>query len=376
MPKLKLTLNFIKNLPAPDKQIDYFDTESKGLLLRVYPSERKVFQIYYRNNQNKQKRYTIAQYGSIDLNKAREIAAKRLGEIADGIDVQSIKKVVDTTLTFKEFLDEFYIKWVEKNHKHAQVTVNRLNNALRGLHNIQLSELDKTVVNKFLYIYQDEHEVSEATLNRLLANIKGAMTKAYEFGYVNSNILTGAKSFKENDHKIRYLSESEKIRLFKVLENAEKYIRDIVYVAYYTGMRRGEIFSLQWNDIDFDAGHINIDKDKSKSGKGRNIPMHSKVIDVFKNIEYKNKSEIVFKSPVTSGQLNNITKSWHTLMKNAEIESFRFHDLRHNFASTLVMKGVELASVRELLGHSDFKMTLRYAHLSPSYKKKDIDLMD
>lgn len=377
MPKIKLSNSFINKLTNLETSIDYFDTEIKGMLLRVYPTGKKVFQIYYRNEEKKQKRFTIGQYGSINLVQARSIAQESLGEIARGTDIQAEKRSqAYQSITFKEYLDEFYISWVMKNRRDALNTINRMNNTFKPLHTLKLTDINKAVINKFLHEYQVEHSVTDTTLNRMLANIKGAFTKAYEFGYTSANTIRGIKTFKESPHKIRYLSDDEKQRLFDSLDTAEKYVRDIVITAYYTGMRRGELFALQWKDIDFNACHIHVDKDKSKSGKGRNIPMHSKVIDLIKNIECQNKNDYVFKSPVTGAKLDNISKSWATLMKNAEIDSFRFHDLRHNFASTLVMKGVELASVRELLGHSDFKMTLRYAHLSPSYKKKDIDLMD
>ena len=71
----------------------------------------------------------------------------------------------------------------------------------------------------------------------------------------------------------------------------------------------------------------------------------------------------------------DIKRSWETVLKFAQIENFRFHDLRHNFASQLVMQGVDLNVIRELLGHADMKMTLRYAHLTPESKLKVVELL-
>jgi site-specific recombinase XerD len=84
----------------------------------------------------------------------------------------------------------------------------------------------------------------------------------------------------------------------------------------------------------------------------------------------------VFPSPQTGKKMGDCRTSWENLVKAAQIENFRWHDMRHDFASQLVMKGVDLNTVRELLGHADMKMTLRYAHLAPNIKMKAVEMLD
>jgi integrase len=86
--------------------------------------------------------------------------------------------------------------------------------------------------------------------------------------------------------------------------------------------------------------------------------------------------DLVFPSPKTGKKLDNCNSSWEALLKSAKIEKFRWHDMRHDFASQLVMRGVDLNTVRELMGHADMKMTLRYAHLAPENKMKAVELLD
>jgi site-specific recombinase XerD len=84
---------------------------------------------------------------------------------------------------------------------------------------------------------------------------------------------------------------------------------------------------------------------------------------------------LIFPSPVSGGELNNVKKSWANLLRDARINNFRWHDMRHDFASKLVMKGIDLNTVRELMGHADMKMTMRYAHLAPSSKLRAVEVL-
>lgn len=141
-------------------------------------------------------------------------------------------------------------------------------------------------------------------------------------------------------------------------------------------MRRGEVFNLTWADIDLKNKLITVEGDTSKSGQTRHIPMNKETMTSIEGWrkQYPRNSGYVF--PGKDGKrLDNVKKSWDGLLKLARIEGFRWHDLRHTFASKLVMAGVPLNTVRELLGHSDLAMTLRYAHLAPDSKAAAVELI-
>jgi len=138
-------------------------------------------------------------------------------------------------------------------------------------------------------------------------------------------------------------------------------------VALYTGMRKGEILKLTWKDIDFNRRVVYV-RD-SKNGQAREIPMADEVSDTLAEL------------PVTTGFVftrrdgSNVTSmrtAFENAVRRAKLEDFSFHDLRHTFASHLVMSGVDLLTVKELLGHKTITMTLRYAHLSASHKQKAV----
>jgi integrase len=142
----------------------------------------------------------------------------------------------------------------------------------------------------------------------------------------------------------------------------------MILLSINTGMRRGELFSLKWSNINFEQAILTIDGAYAKSGKTRHIPLNSEALSVLKSWrKQSNTIDLIFPSK-DGNQFNNNKKSWKNILGEAKITKFRWHDMRHHFASKLVMAGVDLNTVRELLGHAEMTMTLRYAHLAPEHK--------
>jgi integrase len=151
------------------------------------------------------------------------------------------------------------------------------------------------------------------------------------------------------------------------------HLKPMVLFSINTGLRRGEILHLTWEQVNFNERLLTLHGYNTKSGKTRHLPLNSEAFDVLSC--WKKQSEttkLVFPSK-TGGVINDLRKSWKRILVEAGIENFRWHDLRHHFASRLVMNGIDLNTVRELLGHADIKMTLRYAHLAPEHKAKAIE---
>ena len=137
-------------------------------------------------------------------------------------------------------------------------------------------------------------------------------------------------------------------------------------------MRRGEILNLKWSNIDFDYGFIELLD--TKSGKARKVPMSVILRDVFDSIDRV--SEYVFINPKTKKPYLDLKKSFHKVMELADIQNFRFHDLRHTVATRLVEKGIDLLVVMDILGHSKIETTMRYAHPIPKRKSDAISVLN
>ena len=140
-----------------------------------------------------------------------------------------------------------------------------------------------------------------------------------------------------------------------------------------TGLRRGEAFSLKWENVNFERKSLVVVGSTAKSGHTRHVPLNTESITILREWFEKTESELVFPSTVTKRKLVTVQKVWAPLMRRAGIERFRFHDLRHTFASKLVMAGVDLYTVKELMGHSTIQMTERYAHLAPEHKASAVE---
>jgi integrase len=192
------------------------------------------------------------------------------------------------------------------------------------------------------------------------------------------------KLFKENNQRVRFLSDDEEQRL---LAESPAVLRPLVTVAIHTGMRRGELLNLMWQDVDFVGRTIFVRI--SKSGEGRRIPMSPTAYSTLSVAHQQDPRErlrsgvvrsngggrYVFAAP-RGGYLLNLNRAWYPALTCAGIEDLRFHDLRHTFASRLVMNGVDLYRVQILMGHKTPAMTLRHAHMSPEHLRAAVATLD
>jgi integrase len=146
-----------------------------------------------------------------------------------------------------------------------------------------------------------------------------------------------------------------------------------INVALLKGMRAQEEWQLKWGDIDFHQEILAVCD--SKSGEGRHIPINANLLQVLRSLPRRLDNPYVFYGRKTGERVMDKPKNWEKWLAEANIQDFHWHDLRHTFASRLVMKGANLYDVQKLLGHKTIEMTMRYAHLSPDHLKKALNLL-
>jgi integrase len=365
-----------------------WDAKVPGLCLRILPSGTKTFEVHVRRNASTK----LGRYPHVTLDAARARAKARIGDFAKSGEHPRKRKIV----TLRDFLDERYAPWFNAEHKNGERNIDAIEAQFEDHLNRPLTELTAWKVEKYK-AGRLKKGVSPATVNRDVVRIKAALAKAVEWELLKEHPLKTVKRAKgEADAVVRYLSEAEEKALRKALDERDRrakvrrasgnvwrsergrealpsiagyvdHLQPMVLLSLNTGLRRGELTSITWDDVDARRKILTIRGGYSKAGKARHIPLNAEALGVLKRYR-KQHSEDGRIFPVHS-----VKKAWGQLLTKARISSFRWHDLRHSFASRLVMKGVDLNTVRELLGHSDLKMTLRYAHLAPEHKAAAVE---
>ncbi len=226
-------------------------------------------------------------------------------------------------------------------------------------------------------------EATPATVNRHVAFLKRVYNVAIRDGRCRENPVARVKMLRENNARIRYLTPEEEASLQQKLSPA---LWPLVELALHTGLRQAEQFTMRWENVDFTNGVITIPR--SKHGEKRHIPMNPRVRALLRQQDSRLKSEWVYPGPpaatkhglgagVETGYLtfSSLRKAFERALQEAEIDDFHWHDLRHTFASRLVMQGTDLRTVQELMGHRTILMTQRYSHLAPSHLQAAVDAL-
>jgi integrase len=285
---------------------------------------------------------------------AESLLIKRKQTIREGKVPESAKKIKN--YSFKELASE-YVKWSssQRSYKSKKYFIDQL---VERFGNIPLRDFNTRLVEQ----YQTERIQKgnkPATINRHTACIKHMFTKAIQWDMVEEYVhqkVKQVKQLEERNKRLRYLSEDESEKL---IENCDPHLKPIVVMALHTGMRKSEILLAD-----------------TKNNEPRQIAVNKTLKAELDKLPQKIDGGYIFYDPRTDKPYRDIKKSFATALKNAGIKDFHFHDLRHTFASHLVMKGVDILTVKELLGHKTLAMTLRYAHLSPSHKIRAVEVLD
>jgi integrase len=273
---------------------------------------------------------------------------------------------------FSAFVQDVYLPWSEVNKRSYRGDVWRSAVLMETFGRLRLDEITVWQVEKFKRerlkgLTRLGKLRTPASVNRELDLLSRILSMAVAHDLLTDNVCRKVQRLREDNERQRVLSFDEEKRLLAVLERTRSPLRSMVVIALHTGMRRGEITSLTWSDVDFSRRVILVRQ--SKTGKSRLIPMNDEVrLELQKRGHLAPPTEKASQTRIEvcdSGyrifEIDWIEKLWRRTCQKAGIVNLRFHDLRHTFATRLAEQGIDAFAIARLLGHSNVNMTARYA---------------
>lgn len=362
--KLNFTKKTIEAIPPPSKgtRAYYYDTKVRGLGLSITDKGTRSF-IVYRKIDGRPERITLGHFPDLSIENARNEAFKVNSQIAQGENPNKEKQKLRAEITLKEL----FIRYLEQHalaHKKSWQNDTCLyklyltpwdKRKISSLHRSDIETLHKRV-GKEKGIY---------AANRLLALLSILFNKAISWGWDKPNPTVGIKKFKEKSRE-RFLQGEELPRFFKALElEPNRTIADFFMIGLLTGARRANVLSMRWEDINFTDSSWNIKE--TKNGNSQLVPLSQEAITILKaRLASKVKGEAwVFPSPDSkSGHLESPKSAWKRILKKAELEDLRLHDLRRTLGSWQAATGANSYVIGKSLGHKTQQATAIYARLN------------
>lgn len=398
--KMRINKKKLESLPPVTRQTDIYDEGQRGLVLRLNPSGNHAYYLRWRIMGDVQ-RVKIAALHELSIEDARGKATEMITRIGKGEDPRTDKEKLPT---LRAYLDDTYLPWAMKHIKRAEEQITTIKKHFKPLLGKRVDAISPQDIERIVNAMVKAGK-KPGTTNRSCAYLKAAYNRGQKLGAIPKNVnpVTDIQFLREPREKVRYLSADERKRLHEAMQarlqemqqartSHNQWLRDrhqpergeldidaltlAVTVSLGTGLRQGELMSLQWGEVDFERSEIEVLATRSKSGVGRFVPMPNSVRDALKRWRRQSAPGERFLFPNADGHILNMNKSWRELLKRAQITNFRWHDLRHDYASTLVMRGTDIYSVSRLLGHSSIKVTERYSHLSPGHLREAVRVLD
>jgi integrase len=377
--KIKLTNTIILKSKAKEKRYSLSDTETVGLIVRIEPSGSKSFYVDYRNPYTgKRVQRRLGYTNEMTVTQARELVQKiRVSVKNNGEDPTQIEKKMRERLTVGEIVN-LYIPWLKIHRKSVRQTIIMLK-SFSELCPIIAEEITSNDVTKWKQKNCKNEKTGKSlapqTVNRRLALFKGMFSWALREGHISSNPLRGNVEMLNapDNNRIRYLKPDERERLLTALEKRDgeekDYLRCAVLLSLNTGIRKGTLLRLRWEYVDWERKTLLLPAQIMKGGKTHTIPLNSVALGALADWKKRcNPSDgWIFPGDTPEGHLGDVKNPWETLLKRAKVQNLKWHDMRHDFASQLVMQGVDILTVKKLMCHTDLKMTQIYAHLSPQH---------
>ena len=307
-----------------------------------------------------------------DRKLAKAIEAKIRTEIVEG---SYFEKLVGCKKTFKQLMVKFIEEHAPKVSGNMQTSyTTSLKHLIPFFGETNLLSISPKMISRYKVLRNNEGAAS-ASINRELSMMSKAFNIAVrEWEWIKENPVLSVAKDKENNDRDRWLSKDEETT---ILDKSPEWLRDLIVLSLNTGLRQEELLSLEWSRVSLVRKTMLITK--TKNDKPKTLPLNKIALDVI-NRRSKVKSikndYVFFNRNGKKINAHNLRSAFNNVKRKAGIEDFRWHDLRHSFATRLAQAGVDIYKISKLLGHKDIKMTQRYAHHCPDSLRDGVEILE
>lgn len=370
MPVVKITPSFITHelrCPNSKSRVEFCCADTPGLYVEVRTTNQGhgTYYLRYKDASGKTCHQKIGRTADVTLADARKRAKTLKAEIALGANPRGDAKARKAVPTFTDFFLEEYLPYVtprKRSWKRDEELFRLRIQAAFG--NLRLNQITRQQVQTFHTALLEEG-LSPASADHHVKLMRHALNLAVEWEALDRNPIKGVPLLNADNKVEHYLDDEQLQRLLTVLRNDEN--RSVCLIAMFllsTGARLNEALQATWSQIDRSNRVWRIPATNSKSKRMRSVPLNDSALHVLQQLDTEGEFDHLFINRQTRQPYTTIMKVWIRLRKKAGLPHLRLHDLRHGFASLLVAGGRTLYEVQQILGHSDPKVTMRYAHLS------------
>jgi integrase len=371
MPIIKLTQEFVtQQLSCPEgkSRIEYCDKELPGLYIEVRPKSQGqgTYYLRYKDHNQKTCHQKVGRTLELNLVDARKKAKTLKAEISLGADPRGDEKARLAVLTFASFFEEHYLPYVKPRKRSWKRDDELYTLRIKDVFGYKrLNQITRQQIQSF-HTNLLAQGLAPATCDHHIKLMKHAFNLAIDWGLLTEKNPAARIPLFNRDNKVEhYLDETQLETLLTVLRTDEN--RNVCLIALFllsTGARLNEALQAKWDQVDRQTRVWRIPASNSKSKRIRSVPLNDSALDVLKQLDTEGKFDHLFVNHQSGNSYTTIHKVWGRLRKKAGLTHLRIHDLRHQYASFLVNSGRTLYEVQSILGHSDAKVTQRYAHLS------------
>ena len=352
------------------------DSEVPGFGVKIYGRGTKVFCLRYRTRTGRQRMLKLGRFGELTVQQARDLARKEKVRVLEGEDPQAERHQDAVGIaTVGELMGRWIDDYAKAHRRRWEEDEGRVERNIRPtLGRVRLEDLTRTTLASW---HRKLGEATPIEANRCLETLRAAWRWAVGeelLSDVLSDPTTSVKKFKERSRD-RWLKKEEVKRLMEAVDKeADPYVRAAIPLFLLTGLRKRELLTSRWSNVDLARREIRLPETKTGEPQIRDLP--DLAVQLLRELPRMAESPFVFPSPTDpSKPRDDIKKPWARIRRAAHLEDVTLHDLRRTAGSHMAQAGVPLQVIGEVLGHSHPGVTKLYARLASENKREALDTL-